>query len=280
VKTAVIGMGRMGAALALRLLAGGHEVLVWNRTPGRAPEVVAAGAREAGSLAAAVAGAQAVLTSLSDDAAVREVALGAGGLAASLPGDAVYVECSTVSPALTEELARTFPSFVAMPVLGGPASVESAQATYLAGGAPDVLARLEPLFGSLGGGLRRYGSPGLASTAKLAVNLLMLSGIVALAESVTVGRSGGLSDDQLRELLGGAVAPGVKNRFEAVLGAPASGWWSTLLGAKDARLAVELAENAGARLVVAGCVREAYVETARRGYGQEDVAAVRHLYGA
>ena len=120
----------MGATLVKRLLDGGHEVTVWNRSPGKAAELVSAGAREASSIAVAARDAEVVLVSLSDDAAVRAVALGEGGLRASLQDGTSYVETSTVSPRLTEELAGIFPSFVAMPILGGPASVLAGQARY------------------------------------------------------------------------------------------------------------------------------------------------------
>lgn len=217
-RTAVIGMGRMGAALAGRLLAGGHKVLVWNRSPGRATDVVKAGAVEVGSLAEAVETAEVVLTCLSNDAAVRLVALGDGGVQGSIADGAPYIDCSTVSPQLTDELAGLFDHFAAMPVLGGPAAVESGQATYLVGTGPPTLELIGPVLAALGGPVRHYEMAGLASTAKLTVNLMLLAGVAALAESFTVGRSGGLRDDQLRELLGGAVAPGLKNRFEALLG--------------------------------------------------------------
>jgi 3-hydroxyisobutyrate dehydrogenase len=273
-------MGRMGAALAVRLLAGGHDVVVWNRTQGKAAAVVSSGGTEAGSLADAIGTAEVVLTSLSDDAAVRQVALGHEGVRASIARGVPYLECSTVSPQLTEELAGVFPHFVAMPVLGGPAAVGSGQATYLAGASKPTIALIEPVLGALGGTVRHYGSARLASTAKLTVNLLLLSGVVSLAESLVVGRSGGLSDDQLRELLTPAVSSSVKSRFEAVLGAPWDGWWTTALGAKDAGLAIDLAGGADRELPVAAAVRAAYLQAAREGHGGDDIAAVRYLYNA
>jgi len=271
-------MGQMGAALAKRLLADGQEVVVWNRSPGKGGDVVAAGARPAASIAEAVEQAEAVLVSLANDEAVRQVALGPEGIRASIADGVTYAECSTVAPALTAELSEEFAHFVALPVLGAPAAVEAGQAVYLAGGATGAVERLRPVLASLGGTVRHYASAPLASTAKLSANLLLLSGVVSLAESFAVGRSGGLSDDQLRELLAGVVAPNVKNRFEAVLGSPSGGWWATTLGAKDAGLAIAAAEGAGVRLSVANAVREAYLRAAREGYEDDDIAAVRHLY--
>ncbi|MFD0578210.1 NAD(P)-binding domain-containing protein [Dactylosporangium darangshiense] len=92
----MLGVGRMGRAIAGRLLAGGHRVTVWNRSPGKAGEVVADGGREARDIGDAVGGADVAITMLADDAAVRAVAL--GELRSAIGGDTVYVDSSTVSP--------------------------------------------------------------------------------------------------------------------------------------------------------------------------------------
>ena len=279
----VLGMGRMGQALAKRLLAGGHRVVVWNRTPGKAEGVLAAGATEARSVAEAAKGAEVVITSLSADDAVRTVAFGGGGgggLRAVLGADAVYADASTVSPAMSEELAAAFPRFVALPILGPPAGVESGKAVYLAGGDPAAVAALEPVLATLTETVRRYDSAGKAASAKLASNLLLLAGLAALAEAFTVARSGGITDDQIRELLGESamVAPGVKNRFEGLLAAGMEPWWSTTLGAKDARLAAEAADAAGIDLPLARTVQALYDRAAQAGAGDDDIVAVARLY--
>ena len=277
-RTALLGTGRMGTALAKRLLAAGHEVVAWNRSADKARDVVDAGASQAASPREAVEGAEAVVVSLSDDAAVRQVALGEVGVRASLGEGVAYLETSTVSPALTAELSGVFARFAAVPVLGGPAAVSAGEATYLVGTDDATFQLVQPLLAAFGDRVRRYSSVPLASTAKLAVNFLLLSGVVSLAEAFEVGRAGGLSDDQLRELLGGVVAPGLRNRFEALLGSPAGGWWTTALGAKDASLAVELAHSGGVDLQVGTAVRDAYLRASSAGYADEDIAAVHHLY--
>ena len=277
---AVLGMGRMGRAVAGRLLDGGHSVVVWNRSKGKADELLSAGAREGGSIADAVEGAEVVVTSLPNDDAVRDVALGDGGIRSAIGSDAVYADASTVSPALSEELAAAFPQFVAMPILGPPTAVESGNATYLAGGGPAVVARLEPLLATLSETVHRYATPARAGSAKLASNLMLLAEVAALAEAIAVARAGGLSDDQVRELLGQSpmLAPGVKNRFEGVLTGELEPWWSTELGAKDAGLAVEAAGRAGVKLPLAQRVEELYGAVAAAGSGDDDIIAVALRY--
>jgi 3-hydroxyisobutyrate dehydrogenase-like beta-hydroxyacid dehydrogenase len=276
---AVLGMGRMGSALAARLLDGGHRVTVWNRSKGKAGEVVSAGAREAESITDAAADAEVVITMLANDDAVRAVAL--GELRSSSGDQTIYVNTSTVSPALNSELAKAFPGrFLAMPVLGSPDAVRSGQAVYLAGDDGSVVDRLAPVLASLSSSVHRYHTPSLATAAKLAVNLLLLSQVTALAESFAVGRSGGLSDDQLRDLLGGSAVlpPGIKNRFEAVLSGPQNGWWTTVLGAKDAGLAIDVAQAADVELPEAEAVKRLYDRAAASGLDHADIAAVTDLY--
>jgi len=278
---AVLGMGRMGRALAGRLLEGGHRVAVWNRSKGKGGELVAAGAREAGSVADAVEGVDVAITMLANDEAVRAVAF--GELRSSIGDDTIYVDSSTVSPGLSAELAEAFhPRFLAMPVLGSPAAVSAGQAVFLAGGNAGIVDRLGPVISSLSDTVRQYDTAPLAITAKLATNLLLLSEVAALAESFAVGRSGGLRDDQLRDLLGTSpmLPAGLKNRFEDVLTGSQEGWWTTVLGAKDAGLALEVAREAGIELPVAGVVRDLYNRAATSGFDDADIAAVTEVYRA
>jgi 3-hydroxyisobutyrate dehydrogenase-like beta-hydroxyacid dehydrogenase len=279
VQIAVLGMGRMGRAIARRLLDGGHPVRVWNRSAGKTTEVVSAGGREAGSIGDALNGADVVITMLADDAAVRAVAF--GELQSSISDTSVYIDCSTVSPRISGELAAAFSGrFLALPVLGSPLAVEAGRARYLAGGGRDVVERVTPVLASLSTTVRHYDTAPMAATAKLANNLLLLSEVVALAEAFTVGRSGGLTDEQLRELLGESplVPPGLKNRFDTVLTGSPDRWWTTVLGAKDAGLAIDVARGADVDLPAARTVQRLYEKAAESGLEEADIAAVTRIY--
>ncbi|MDQ3906001.1 MAG: NAD(P)-dependent oxidoreductase [Actinomycetota bacterium] len=276
---AVLGMGRMGRAVAARLLESGHWVTVWNRSKGKANEIVSAGGREADSVADAVNGVDVAITMLANDDAVRGVAL--GHLRPAIAHRTIYVDCSTVSPALSGELAEAFPGrFLAMPVVGSPLAVRAGQAVYLAGGNGDLIDRLAPFLSSLSSTVRRYDSASLALTAKLTNNLLLLSQVVALAEAFAVGRSGGLTDDQLRELLGDSplLPQGLKNRFDGVLTGMQDPWWTTVLGAKDAGLAIDVARGADVELPQATVVQQLYEKAASSGLDEADISALTQLY--
>jgi 3-hydroxyisobutyrate dehydrogenase len=278
-KIAVLGLGRMGQAIAHRLQEGGHDLTVWNRTKGRTDELVTAGATEADSPGDAVAAVDMAITSLANDDAVRELALDADGLIAHM-GSRPYVDASTISPDLSGELCTSSSSFVALPILGAPQAVRDGQATYLAGGDADVIDYLQPVLECLGGRLKRYDRPEKASTAKLAVNLMLLAGIAAVAEALTVGRAGELTDDQLTDLLGESpmLAPGMKNRFQALVEGSGPTWWTTVLAAKDARLATEVAVGRGKELRLAPVVRDLYQAAADGGFDDQDIIAVSNLY--
>lgn len=265
----------MGRALAARLLETGHEVTVWNRSPGRADELVGKGATEVRAPEEAVEAAGAVFISLSDDDAVRDLT---GRLRDGL-SSRPYLETTTISAALSAELGRSFDQFVALPILGGPQAVVDAKALYLAGGPGDLLDRLGALWDSLGT-VKRYARPELASAGKLAVNLMLVSALATLAEALTVGRAGGLSDDELTDLLTATpmLAPGLRNRFEGVVKGEGPLQWTTLLAAKDTRLAIEVAESADRMLPVAACVLDLFQQAADSGLDDEDIVAVSRMY--
>jgi len=274
----VLGMGRMGRALAARLLKGGHRVTVWNRSPGKADDGVSAGAREAETIADAASGVDVVISILANDEAVGAVAL--GELRPVIGETVVYVDSSTVSPQLSGELEAAFGRFVAMPILGNPEAVWSGQAVLLAGGDADVVETLEPVLASLSETVRRYETAPLALAAKLTNNLLLLSEVAALAEACAVGRSGGLSDDQLRDLLANnpLLPPALRNRFEGVLTGSQEAWWTTVLGAKDVGLAIDVARGSGVALPSAEVVRGLFDRAACSGHQDDDVVAITDLY--
>ncbi|HVX23212.1 MAG TPA: NAD(P)-dependent oxidoreductase [Acidimicrobiales bacterium] len=293
---AVVGMGSMGRAVALRLLAQGHRVAVWNRTAGRDGEVVAAGGRSAASPADAAAGTAAVLLSLSDDAAVRAVVLGSDGRTAGLVppdggaagatggalGGAVLVDLSTVAPATSRAVAAAVPGGRALsaPIFGAPQAVRDGQAAYLIGGPKAAADALEPLWAALSDTHRWVGDdPGTATTLKVLGNYLLMTGIATLAEAVATGQAAELDPDVLHRFLATSplVAPALGNRLDDVIGGDHRGWFAAVLGAKDLRLMEELAAGAGLDLPLAARARERYEALADRGQGDLDIAGIVEL---
>jgi len=167
-RVAVLGMGRMGQSVAVRLLDGNHEVVVWNRTAGRAGEALKAGAAEASSPAEAAEGTEAVLVSLANDDAVLNVVLGDDGVGPHL-GGAVLVDLSTVAPTTSRRLREGWrPPRWSPRRSSGTTAVRSGAATYLVAGDDKVIERLQPVFAALSEKRKHIGADvGAATTAKL-----------------------------------------------------------------------------------------------------------------
>jgi len=269
----------MGTALALRLVATGHQVTVWNRTTSRTAEAVAGGATAAPLAAEAVGASPVTLVSMADDAAVRSLV--DSELAAALGDDRVLVDTSTVSPATTRALADVVghQRMLAAPLLGAPFTVEAGKATLLLGGPSELIDRLTPLWADIGAGYHICGQdPGAATSLKLVSNYLLLGGLAVLSEAVATAEAAGIDPDVLRSFLQSSpqVAGALQNRLDNVLGRDHAGWFAPQQGAKDVRLAVELARSGGVTLPLAGLVAKRF-EEAGQSYADDDVAAVVEL---
>jgi 3-hydroxyisobutyrate dehydrogenase-like beta-hydroxyacid dehydrogenase len=281
-RLAVLGMGKMGHALAERLLAGDHEITVWNRTPHRADDLLAKGVREASSPGAAAEEADATFTSLTDDAAVRAVVAGPDGVASGL-GDGILVDASTVAPETTAQLWEIVGGrLLASPILGSPMALAAGEAAYLIAGPRELFDRMAPAYDVLAEAAHRVyvgEDPTVATALKLLSNYLLMSGIASLAETVATAQAVGLPDEVIRNYFGQLplVAPALRNRLDDIISGDHHGWFSTTLGAKDVRLTENLAKSHGVVLPLADVVKGRYEEAAAKGWADADIGAVVEL---
>ncbi len=276
-----IGLGSMGRPMAENLVKAGHAVRVWNRSPAAARAV--AGATPVDSPAEAFAG-EAVVTMLADDAAVREVILDSGALAAA-PRGLVHVMTSTISIALVDELVERHRAagigYVAAPVFGRPPAAAAAQLNVVAAGDPDAIAKVQPLLDALGAKTWRLGAePQRANAAKLAGNMMIALAIEAMAEATSLTESYGVSSAAFLDIVtntlfaspsyksyGGSIAAG---RYE-----PAG--FKLRLGLKDVKLAIDAAAARGASLPAAELVRDTLIEGIDQGLGEKDWSALAEV---
>lgn len=270
----------MGTALARRLLVSGHEVTVWNRTTARMADAVGAGATAASDAIDAVGEAEVSFVSMADDQADRSLVT--AELAAALDETAVLVDCSTVSPSTTRALDELVGGrrLLAAPILGAPQAVESGQSVLLLGGPPTTIERLSALWADLAATHHVCGAdPGAATALKLVANYLLLGGLAVLAEAVGAAEAAGIDPTVLRGFLRTSplVAGGLQNRLENVLDRDHAGWFTPAQGAKDVRLALEMAAAGGTMLPVGRCVAERFDEAGRRAGPDDDVAAIVEL---
>src|SRR5580698_8987726 len=182
-RVSIIGLGRMGEGMAERVLAAGHTLTVYNRSPGKADALRAKGATVAASPAAAAQGAEVVLTMLADDAAVELVVFGTDGLIGALASGAVHVSSSTISVALAERLEAAPGRYVSAPVFGRPEAAAAGKLFIIAGGPDDALAVAQPVFDAIGQRTFRVGPQApVANLIKLSGNFLIAAAIEAMSE--------------------------------------------------------------------------------------------------
>jgi 3-hydroxyisobutyrate dehydrogenase-like beta-hydroxyacid dehydrogenase len=284
-KLGFIGLGAMGAAMAGSLLSAGHELVVYNRTGGRAETLRQRGARVARTPAEAALGAEAVVTMLADDAAVEAVAFGEAGLLSGLASGAVHVSSSTISVALSERLAAAHAAaqqgFVSAPVFGRPDAAASKQLWVLAAGPGADVERCLPALAAMGRGVTRLGE--LAKTAnvvKLAGNFLIASMTEALGEAFAFTRKAGVEpQDFLAVFVSVFARSPIFERYAEAIAREAyePAGFKARLGLKDLRLALAAAEGLEVPLPLASLVHDHLLTAVAQGRGDLDWSVVARL---
>lgn len=278
VKIGFVGLGRMGQPIARRLLDAGHDVAVYNRTPGKAAPLVAAGAREAASLAAACAGARVVFTMLADDDALAEVTLGEHGLAANLTPGAIHVVMGTHSVEAVSRLAVAhadlLQSLVAAPVLGRPEAAAAGQLGIVAAGPTLAVQACLPLLQAIGRRVFDAGTePGGAAALKLSNNFVLGCAIQAMSEAFALVRRHGVAPAVLHDVLTEGLFDCTAYKAYARLIAT-EGWdrvgFSTRLALKDLRLMLSAGDGAGVPLPSGRQLRDRLEASIAHGDGERD----------
>lgn len=281
-RVAVLGMGRMGAALAGTIRRAGFPVAVWNRTRATADAVAEkVGADRSATIADAVRSADIVLTCLAGDAAVRAVYTGSGGLAETVPAGAVVLEMSTIAPQTVKEIAPAIEgrgaSILDAPMSGSVAFAESGELTVMVGGAADALERAMPKLDAVARRTFHVGDLGAGATMKLAVNSLLHGLNVALSEALVLVERAGIDRAAAYDVFaGGAVAaPFVLYKRAAYLhpgDTPVA--FGLDLVAKDLDLILQLAGQVGATMAQATVNRRVVESALRAGMGDRDLSVI------
>ncbi|MBB5938269.1 NAD(P)-dependent oxidoreductase [Streptomyces zagrosensis] len=280
ISVAVLGTGIMGAPMARNLAgAGGFDVRVWNRTRAKAEPLAAAGARVADTPAAAVDGADVVLTMLHDGAAALSAVHNA---APALRDGALWLQSSTVGVdaigSLAEFAARQDLGFVDAPVLGTKEPAENAKLTILAAGPTEVRTRAERIFSAIGQRtlwVGEDGATGAASALKLVVNNWVLTLINGTGETLALAKGLGVDPRTfLDAVAGGPLDSGyLRAKSELILSDTYPPSFTVSAARKDAALIAEAAERSGVRMDLATAAAERLCRAEEQGHGQEDGAA-------
>jgi 3-hydroxyisobutyrate dehydrogenase-like beta-hydroxyacid dehydrogenase len=283
----LIGLGNMGSGMAASLIRAGHEVTVYNRTPSKAQALVAQGARYAPHIADACQG-DAVITMLTDDAAVESVVFVGAGVIASLRQGATHVSSSTISLDISERMTEAHAAngqrYISAPVFGRPEVAATAKLFIAVAGAPHAVDDCMPLFEALGQRTFRFGDkPSLANLVKLSGNFLIASVLESLSEALALVSKAGLDQRQFVDFLtstlfnapvyktyGGLIA---EKKFQ-----PAG--FTAQLGLKDVCLALQAGDSLRVPLPIGSLLRDRFLALLARGGESLDWSAISQIAAA
>ncbi len=277
-----VGLGRMGQAIAGRVLGGGHDLVVYNRTREKASELAKGGARVAPSIAEACDGRAVVISMVADDQALSEVTLGPGGVRDSLAPDAVHLVMGTHGVAAIQALdaahAEARQTLVAAPVLGRPDVAAAGQLGIVAAGPAPALRLCEPLFQVIGRRTFEAGErPEGATAIKLSNNFVLGCAIEAMGEAFSLVRKYGVEPHVLYDVMtdGLFAAPAYKTYGTIMVEASYDTVGFTAnLGLKDANLILDAGGLARVPLPSANTYRDRLLGAIAHGDGERDWAVM------
>ncbi|WP_323717379.1 NAD(P)-dependent oxidoreductase [Paracoccus aminovorans] len=280
-RVAFLGLGVMGFPMAAHLAAAGHEVAVWNRSPAKAS---AWAARHAGRTAAtardAAQGAEFVMACVGNDDDLRQVCLGEAGAFAGMAAGAVFVDHTTVSAAVTRELAGVAAGarigFVDAPVSGGQAGAESGQLSVMCGGAQADYDRAAPVIAAYAKICKLMGPSGAGQLTKMC-NQIAIAGLVqGLSESLHFAEKAGLSIASVVEVIsqGAAGSWQMANRYQTMAENRFDFGFAVDWMRKDLGICLATADETGATLPVTALVDQFYKEVQSMGGGRWDTSSL------
>lgn len=274
-RIAFLGLGIMGRPMAANLVKAGHEVTVWNRTPGKEVE----GAKSASSPAEAARGAEVVWMCVSDTKAVESVLFGDQGVEASLEPGMIVVDSSTISPMATQRFAaraqKRGVQYVDAPVTGSKVGAEAGTLIFIVGGEEAAVERLKPMFAAMGKLFFRMGGVSMGHAAKLAMNLQIALIYEGFAEGLTLATKLGVDAEKLMPLVNASMVHSGVIEYKApfVLKRDFTPNFPLRLMHKDIRLMLEAAKEARVKLPALEVVEEIYDVASEDGSQDLDYAA-------
>lgn len=280
------GIGLMGLPMCKRLLAAGYPLTVWNRSPEKCADLVAAGARLATTPAELCQYADVVMLCLADTAVVREVVFGENGVASGARAGQLLVDFSSIEPGATREMAAELAALNGMswldtPVSGGTPGAEAGTLAIMVGGAAQDLARVQQVLLTLGQRVTHMGPVGAGQVTKacnqmiVACNALVIAEVVALAEQsgvdarlIAEALAGGFADSKPLQILAPQMA---ESRFEPIK-------WHVRTLLKDLDTAVKFSREQGSATPISGLAAQLMRLHGSQGYLQKDPATLVQLY--
>jgi 3-hydroxyisobutyrate dehydrogenase len=284
VRLGFIGIGLMGRPMTLRLLAAGHEVSVWNRSPEKLRPVLEQGARAAASPAEVARAADIVMMCVTDQHAAEAVLFGASGIAAGAAPGSIVVDFSSIAPACARDFAARLAlkgiGLVDAPVSGGVAGAEAGTLAIMAGGPQAHVERVRPVVMQLAQRFTRMGDSGAGQATKLCNQVIVGSLIAVIAEALRLAEAAGVDASRLPEALKGGFADSLPLQiFGARMAArsfePSLG--SSAIMLKDLDNAAAVAREKKVPLPMSSTAAQLYRLLAAHGKGEQEISTLIEL---
>ena len=274
------GLGTMGSYMAANLARAGYPLTVWNRTPGRAQELLELGAREASSPADLARSSDIIFLCVTDSPQVENVLFGPNGVSEGIQSGSLVIDCSTISPTRARDFADKLDAMgVGMldaPVSGGSEGARLATLTIMVGGEPEHFERASAVLSNIGRTISHLGPLGAGQWAK-AVNQVILAGTyLGVAEGVTLAIKAGLDVRKVMEALAGGAAGSwvLENRSGRMIDDDYPIGFKIALHRKDLGIGLELARDVGAVLPVSALAAAFEDGIIAQGHGDDDNSAL------
>ena len=288
---AFIGLGNMGAPMALNLLKAGHQLSVFDLVPAAVKTLTDAGAKSATSASEAVKGADVVVSMLPASQHVEALYLGDSGLLAYIPKQAIIMDCSTISPDSARKVGRAAESLgIAMvdaPVSGGTGGAIAGTLTFIVGGEKAALDRARPYLEKMGKNIFHAGASGAGQVGKICNNMMLGIQMAATCEALSLGVANGMDPTVLSEIIskssGRNWVTELYNPWPGVMpNAPASkgfaGGFGVDLMLKDLGLAAEAAMSSKSTIALGELARNLFALHSSQGHGKLDFSSIVNLY--
>lgn len=279
-RIAFVGMGTMGAAMALNLLNTGFDVTVHNRTREREIPLERAGANRAVTPADAAANVEIVITCVSDTPDVERVLLGDEGVVHGASEGTLIIDMSTTSPEATVKMAETLTKrnlkMIDAPVSGGSEGAQKGTLAIMVGGAKKDVAVAMPVLEAMGKTITHVGPNGAGQTTKAINQILIAATYLGVAEGVALGMKAGLDMEKVIDAVGGGAAGSwvLTHRSGNMINNEYPLGFRVRHHFKDLRIALDLARNLGVTMPVAALAEQIEAGLIGQGFGDEDVSAL------
>ena len=284
-----IGLGIMGRGMTKNLLKAGFEVRVWNRTSSRMDDMVEAGAKAGASPADVAANSDVIITCVSDTPDVEAVILGESGVLEGAQAGSLVIDCSTISPQVTQEIAKTLTDkgvhMLDAPISGGSEGAEKGTLAIMIGGAAADVERAMPMFEAMGQTITHVGESGAGQTVKLVNQVLVVGNCLAMCEALMLAQAGGVDLTKAYEAVknGAAGSWMFTNRAPQIIDRDWRPGFMIDLQQKDVRLIMDAADDLGAPVPGTALIFQLYRTLERQGIGAEGnhglVKALENLAG-